>query len=60
MAVPKRRSSHTRKRMRSSQKALKAPSVVSCSNCKAPKLPHVVCPKCGHLGSEQVLKIEEK
>ncbi|MBN2207732.1 MAG: 50S ribosomal protein L32 [Candidatus Coatesbacteria bacterium] len=60
MALPKRRLSHARKRMRSSQKALRSPSIVSCPNCKAPKLPHVVCAKCGHLGGEQVLEISEK
>ncbi|RLC47349.1 MAG: 50S ribosomal protein L32 [Candidatus Coatesbacteria bacterium] len=60
MPVPQRRTSHTRKRMRASQKALRPPSIVSCPNCKTPKLPHVVCPKCGYFGGEQVLEITEK
>jgi len=60
MAVPKRRTSRARKRMRSSQKALRSPSIVSCPNCKAPKLPHVVCSKCGHFSGEQVLEIAEE
>ncbi|MCD6327688.1 50S ribosomal protein L32 [bacterium] len=60
MAVPKRRTSHTRKRKRATLKALVPRSVVTCSNCKAPNLPHVVCAKCGYLGSERILDIKEE
>jgi len=60
MAVPKRKTSHSKKRMRASQKALTAPPVVACPNCKAPKLPHVVCLKCGYYAGERVLEVTEK
>ncbi|MCX5818271.1 MAG: 50S ribosomal protein L32, partial [Proteobacteria bacterium] len=30
-----------------------------CPNCKEPKLPHIVCPKCGYYKGKKYLKVEE-
>lgn len=52
MAVPKRRTSKTRKRSRRTRKdRITAPNVILCANpeCGAPMLPHRACPECGTL-----------
>lgn len=54
MAVPKRRTSKTRKRKRRTHKKLKAPNLVECSHCHELKLPHRVCPECGYYKGEKV------
>jgi len=59
MAVPKRKTSKSRKRMRRSHHALTEVSPSSCSHCGAPSLPHRVCGTCGHYGDKEVLKVEE-
>ena len=33
-----------------------SPTVQSCPNCKAPKVPHRVCLACGFYGGKQVAK----
>ncbi|MDM7202735.1 MAG: 50S ribosomal protein L32 [Thermodesulfobacteriaceae bacterium] len=47
MAVPKRKTSRSRRGMRRAHQALAAHSGSICPKCKAFKLPHRVCPKCG-------------
>ncbi|MGP3777734.1 50S ribosomal protein L32 [Halanaerobium saccharolyticum] len=54
MAVPKKRTSKTRKRKRRTHKKLSAPSLVECSNCHEKILPHHVCPECGHYDGKKV------
>ena len=54
MAVPFRKVSKTRKRMRRSHNALTAVGTTKCPNCGAIR-PHRVCPKCGfYKGKEEV------
>ena len=60
MANPKRRHSNTRTRLRRANDFLTAPSITFCPNCKAPILPHRVCPSCGHYRGKQVLTIRPK
>ncbi|GAA5840459.1 hypothetical protein JCM5353_001117 [Sporobolomyces roseus] len=46
-AVPKRRTTHSAKRMRSANKHLKEKqNLVACSSCGAPKLSHHLCHSC--------------
>lgn len=59
MAVPKRRISKTRQRKRRTHKKASAPMVVQCDRCLQPKLPHRVCPHCGHYAGRQVIEVEE-
>ncbi len=52
MAVPKRKTSPSRRNMRRSHHALTAGAHGHCSNCGEPKRPHHVCGSCGHYGSK--------
>lgn len=59
MAVPKRRVSKTRQRKRRTHKKAAAPTITRCDKCLQPKLPHRVCPHCGHYSGRQVIDVEE-
>lgn len=60
MAVPFRKVSKTRKRMRRSHNALTAVGTTTCPNCGEAIKPHRVCPKCGfYKGKEEVKKDAE-
>lgn len=59
MAVPFRRTSKTRKRMRRTHFKLSAPGLVKCPNCGAMIKSHNVCPKCGYYGGKDVMKKPE-
>ena len=58
MAVPFRKVSKTRKRMRRSHNALEAVGTVVCPECGATIKPHRVCKKCGSYKGKKV--VEEK
>ncbi|MBW8310166.1 MAG: 50S ribosomal protein L32 [Candidatus Paracaedibacteraceae bacterium] len=55
MAVPKKKTSQSRRNMRRSHHALKPVNVNECSNCGSRKLPHHICPSCGHYNGRQVI-----
>ena len=60
MAVPKKRKSKSRTRMRRSQHdKLAAPAFGYCANCGEPKQPHHVCLSCGHYKERSVLAVVE-
>lgn len=55
MAVPKRRTSHSRQGHRRSHDALKTPSLGRCPRCHQAAMPHRICPNCGwYRGKRQV------
>ena len=56
MAVPFRKVSKTRKRMRRSHNALTEKTVTSCPNCGEVIKPHRVCKNCGYYKKEEVIK----
>ncbi|HOG57900.1 MAG TPA: 50S ribosomal protein L32 [Anaerolineaceae bacterium] len=58
--LPKRKTSPGRRDRRRSHDALKARNSVACPNCGEPRLPHRVCPKCGHYQGREVLTIEKE
>ncbi|HEV2651610.1 MAG TPA: 50S ribosomal protein L32 [Rhizomicrobium sp.] len=58
MAVPKRKTSPSRRNMRRSHHALPAASRNECPNCGEQKRPHHVCGKCGHYDGREVVKTE--
>ncbi len=58
MAVPKRKTTPSRRNMRRSHHALTATQYQECSNCGELKLPHHVCPSCGHYKGREILKTE--
>jgi large subunit ribosomal protein L32 len=55
MAVPKKKTSKSRRDMRRSHHALKPASLVECSNCGELKRPHHVCKACGHYDGREVV-----
>jgi large subunit ribosomal protein L32 len=57
MAVPKKKTSQSRRNMRRSHHALTPVNVQECPNCGSPKLSHHVCTSCGHYKGRQVLKL---
>ncbi len=55
MAVPKKRTSRTRRdKRRATHKAAKA-RVNHCVKCHSPRLPHRVCPSCGDYKGREVI-----
>ena len=60
MAVPKRKTSKSRRDKRRSHHALKMPHYISCPNCGEPILPNRVCPHCGYYKGRKVLNLEEE
>ena len=60
MAVPKKRVSHSRTKMRRSindRLTAVIPSV--CPDCGEPKLPHHACMSCGKYKTVQAIKVQE-
>ena len=47
MAVPKKKTSRMKRGMRRAHKRAVAPTVVHCSRCGEPRVPHHACPSCG-------------
>jgi large subunit ribosomal protein L32 len=59
MAVPKKKTSKSRKNMRRAHDFLTPPAASVCPQCKAAKLPHRACLACGTYKGKEVIKIEE-
>jgi large subunit ribosomal protein L32 len=57
--LPKRRISRTRRDKRRTHDSLKVKNLVQCSNCGEMRLPHRVCPECGHYKGREVIVMEE-
>ncbi len=55
MAVPQRRISKTRKRMRRTHFKLQAAGLITCPKCGAMIKSHHVCPKCGYYDGKVVV-----
>ena len=60
MAVPKRKTSKSRKGKRRAHWKLAAPGMTRCSHCNQLKMPHSVCQNCGYYAGREVIKIEEE
>lgn len=55
MAVPKKKTSKSRRDMRRSHHALKPSSHGECPNCGELKRPHHICSSCGHYDGREVI-----
>jgi large subunit ribosomal protein L32 len=55
MAVPKKKTSKSRRNMRRAHDRLEAVAVTECRNCGEAKLPHHVCPHCGYYAGRLVM-----
>ena len=58
MAVPKRKKSKMRVRMRRAQKKAELASVATCPECGAPRQNHHACPSCGMYRGRKVVTVE--
>lgn len=56
MAVPQSKTSKSRRNMRRAHDFLVATNRSTCANCGAAKLPHHVCPECGHYKGREVVR----
>lgn len=54
MAVPKKKTSKSRKNMRRAHDFMTVPNLSVCPQCKSPKMPHRVCPSCGTYKGKEV------
>ena len=59
MALPKQRTSSARRDRRRSHDALKPKKLTQCTNCGEMRLPHRVCPSCGHYKGREVIVVED-
>jgi large subunit ribosomal protein L32 len=57
--LPKRKYAKARQGKRRAHLALAATATVDCPQCHTPKLPHRVCPKCGHYKDREVVEVEK-
>lgn len=58
MAVPKKKTSRSKRNMRRSHDALVAVNTIVCSSCGEPKLRHRVCGACGQYRGKKVIETE--
>ena len=59
MAVPKRKTSKSRKGLRRSHLAIKPIHVGRCPQCNADHLPHTICGNCGFYKDGYVINLED-
>ncbi|TWJ19628.1 50S ribosomal protein L32 [Geobacter argillaceus] len=59
MAVPKKKTSKSRKNLRRAHDFLTPSASSVCPQCKSTKLPHRACPACGTYKGKEVIKTEE-
>jgi large subunit ribosomal protein L32 len=59
MAVPKKKTSKSRKNMRRAHDFLTPTQVSVCPSCKAPKLSHRACPTCGMYKGKEVIDLSK-
>ena len=59
MAVPKRKTSQSRKGMRRSHDGLTLPPIIRCSRCNAFMERHTVCGECGYYRGKPVVAVDE-
>lgn len=58
MALPKRRTSKSKRDKRRTHKKTSAPNINTCPQCGEPKMPHRICPSCGTYQGKEVLEVE--
>ncbi|MCI5065254.1 50S ribosomal protein L32 [bacterium] len=60
MAVPKKKTSRSKRNMRRSHDSLSGVNTVVCENCGDSKMRHRVCPSCGTYRGRQVVKMDDE
>ncbi len=59
MAVPKKKTSKSKKNTRRSHHKVDKPTVITCE-CGNPSLPHRICPSCGQYAGKQMLRTADE
>lgn len=59
MPNPKRRHSKQRRDKRRAHDALSIPNLGRCPNCQELKLPHRICPACGHYKGREIVETQQ-
>jgi large subunit ribosomal protein L32 len=59
MAVPKRRTSKTKRNKRRAHDALRPANWITCPNCQEAMLRHRACTHCGEYRGRKVLDVQE-
>ncbi|HEV2291204.1 MAG TPA: 50S ribosomal protein L32 [Gemmatimonadales bacterium] len=60
MAVPKRKMSKSRKRLRRGHHSGAGMKTQPCPRCSSPKLPHRVCPTCGYYRGKKAVEVGDE
>lgn len=60
MAVPFRRTSKTKKKMRRTHLKKEVGALTKCPNCGATLRPHRACTVCGYYKDQEVIKVNEE
>jgi len=58
--LPKRKHSKGRRDRRRANDGLQAVNLVQCSHCGEMRLPHTVCPSCGHYQGREVINMDKE
>ncbi len=58
MAVPKRRTSKMKKRLRRSGNRWRPAKLQTCPECDSAKQGHTACPSCGYYNGRQVVSVD--
>ncbi|RME40103.1 MAG: 50S ribosomal protein L32 [Deltaproteobacteria bacterium] len=59
MAVPKKKTSKSKRDMRRAHDSLTPPGISTCPQCNEPKQPHRACASCGYYKGRDVLGAED-
>ncbi|MBW1616489.1 MAG: 50S ribosomal protein L32 [Deltaproteobacteria bacterium] len=60
MAVPKHKTSKSKRNMRRAHQKIDAANVMACPKCGEYKLPHNACPECGEYNGRVVIEKNEE
>jgi len=60
MPVPKRKTSKMKRDSRRAQHKAVVEGLSYCPQCRAPKLPHRACPKCGTYKGREVIVLDKE
>ncbi len=59
MAVPKRKTSKSRRDKRRTHQKIDTPNLGVCTNCQEPILPHTLCTECGYYNGRVIIEPKE-
>jgi large subunit ribosomal protein L32 len=60
LAVPKRKTTKSKRDKRRTHDNLKLINIIDCPRCHSKKIAHRVCENCGYYNNNEIIKLEEK